>query len=60
MNTSSTIIFCSRFKFENNFVNQEFLPDKVKGTKFYEPKDNVKEKSIRDFLKFRWKDKYDY
>ena len=46
--------------YKNNFVNQEFLPDKVKGTKFYEPKDNVKEKSIRDFLKFRWKDKYDY
>ena len=46
--------------YENNFVNQEFLPDKVKGTKFYEPKDNAKEKSIRDFLRFRWKDKYDY
>jgi len=48
------------YNYKNNFVDQEFLPDEIKGTKLYEPNDNAKEKSIRDFLKYRWKDKYDY
>ena len=46
--------------FKNQFVNQEFLPDEISGSKFYEPGENPKEKTIRDFLKIRWKDKYDY
>ena len=46
--------------FKNQFVDQEFLPDEISGTKFYEPGENPKEKTIRDFLKIRWKDKYDY
>jgi putative ATPase len=46
--------------FKNQFVDQEFLPDEISGTKFYEPGENPKEKNIRDFLKIRWKDKYDY
>ena len=46
--------------FENNFVHQEFLPDLIKGTPFYHPGGNPKEKTIRDFLKMRWKDKYNY
>ena len=46
--------------FKNQFTNQEFLPDEISGLKFYEPGRNPKENSIRDFLKLRWKDKYDY
>lgn len=46
--------------FKNQFVDQEFLPDEISSTKFYEPGENPKEKNIRDFLKIRWKDKYDY
>ena len=46
--------------FKKQFVDQEFLPDEISGTKFYEPGENPKEKNIRDFLKIRWKDKYDY
>ena len=46
--------------FKNQFVDQEFLPDEISGTKFFEPGENPKEKNIRDFLKIRWKDKYDY
>ena len=46
--------------FGHQFAEQEFLPDEITGTKFYEPGENSKEKNIRDFLKFRWKDKYDY
>ena len=46
--------------FKDQFAKQEFLPDEISGTKFYEPGENPKEKTIREFLKFRWKDKYDY
>jgi putative ATPase len=46
--------------FKNQFVLQEFLPDEISGTKFYEPGENPRENNIRDFLKNRWKSKYDY
>jgi len=45
---------------ENNFVEQEFLPDKISGTKFYEPGNNIREKEDRKKLKNRWKSKYGY
>ena len=46
--------------FNNNFVSLEFLPEKIAGTKFYEPGDNIREEEIRKFLKVRWKEKYNY
>ena len=46
--------------FDNNFVSLEFLPEKIIGTKFYEPGDNTREEEIRKFLKVRWKEKYNY
>lgn len=46
--------------FQNQFTNQEYLPDEITGTKLYEPGKNKKEDSIRDFLKMRWKNKYNY
>jgi len=46
--------------YEGNFKAQEYLPDEVKGTKLYEPGNNPKEASFRDFLKDKWKDKYEY
>ena len=45
---------------EGSFVNLEFLPEKISGMKFYEPGNNAKENQLRDWLKARWKDKYDY
>jgi len=45
--------------FENNFVVEEFLPDELKGTTFYEPGENQREKVLKDFIKSRWKDKYE-
>lgn len=45
---------------EGNFVNLEFLPDKIKGTAFYEPGDNPQEDKIRNSMKTKWKDKYGY
>lgn len=46
--------------FEKNFVEQEYLPDTLSGTKFYEPGENVREEEIRKFLRNRWKNKYGY
>jgi len=46
--------------YEGAFENQEYLPDEIKGTKFYEPGNNLKEASFRKFLKDLWKDKYNY
>ncbi|RXR34723.1 replication-associated recombination protein A [Flavobacterium piscinae] len=46
--------------FENNFVEQEFLPNEIQNTSFYEPGNNAREKELRNFLKNRWKDKYGY
>ncbi len=43
-----------------NFVDQEFLPDELSKVKFYEPADNQKEKSVRDFLRSKWKGRYNY
>ncbi|PKD16494.1 AAA family ATPase [Salegentibacter salinarum] len=45
---------------ENNFVEAEFLPDEIKNTKFYDPGNNPRENAQREFLKKRWKSKYDY
>lgn len=46
--------------YNNNFANQEFLPDDISGTKFYDPGQNSRENSTREFLKNRWRDKYGY
>ena len=46
--------------YKNQFIEQEFLPEEIKGTTLYQPGDNQKEKSIRDFLKSRWNKKYGY
>lgn len=46
--------------YANQFIEQEFLPEEIKGTTLYQPGDNQKEKSIRDFLKSRWNKKYGY
>ena len=45
---------------EDNFINQEFLPEEISNTKLYEPGFNARENSFREFLKKRWKDKYRY
>lgn len=46
--------------YENNFVDLEYLPEKIKGTKLFEPGKNNREDEMRRFLKNRWKDKYNY
>ena len=46
--------------YQNNFAVQEFLPDEIKNTPFYNPGNNQREAQTREFLKNRWKDKYNY
>ena len=45
--------------FDQNFTNQEFLPTEIAGKTFYNPGDNARENSIRQFLKNLWS-KYGY
>ena len=46
--------------YDNNFADQEFLPDEIKNTAFYVPGNNSRENATKDFLKNRWKNKYGY
>lgn len=46
--------------YDSNFVEQEFLPEGLSGTAFYEPGKNPREEELRRFLKGRWKEKYGY
>ena len=40
--------------------NQEFLPEEISGTSFYNPLNNTKENSFKEGLKNLWKNKYNY
>ena len=46
--------------YEQNFIAQEYLPDAIKGKKFYEPGNNAREEELRKRLKTLWKNKYGY
>jgi putative ATPase len=43
---------------EGNFVNQEFLPEKISGTAFYNPGNNKRESALREWLRSLWGNKY--
>jgi putative ATPase len=47
-------------EFEGNFAKQNFLPDDLKGQKFYEPGNNMRENEIRRNLQKWWEDWYGY
>ena len=46
--------------YEGNFVEQEFLPEEISGTKFYQPQNNPREREMQNSLRNKWKDKYGY
>ncbi len=46
--------------YENNFAEQEFLPDQLSGTRLYTPQNNRKEQEFRKRLAQLWKNKYGY
>lgn len=45
---------------QGNFVDMEFLPEKISGNKLYDPGNNPREEELRRRLKSFWKDKYGY
>ncbi len=45
--------------YKGNFIDQEFLPKEISGTKLYEPGDNKRETEERRLLKQKW-NKYKY
>lgn len=46
--------------FKDNFSAQEYLPEKIAGTTFFEPGKNTREEELRKFLKGLWQEKYKY
>jgi len=46
--------------YEGNFVDQEFLPESLAGSKLYNPQKNSKEREISIRLEHLWGSKYNY
>nr|WP_317235250.1 hypothetical protein [Niabella ginsengisoli] len=46
--------------YDNNFSEQEYLPETLSGTAFYDPGNNARENELRNYLKKLWKEKYGY
>lgn len=46
--------------YAGNFAEQEFLPNEIAGTVFYDPGRNPREEELRKFLRSNWKEKYGY
>lgn len=46
--------------YENDFVEDNYLPDELLGTQFYLPTENGQEKNLKERLKFLWKRKKKY
>jgi putative ATPase len=45
---------------EGNFVNQEFFPEEISGTKLFDPSNNTRENEMRKNLRATWKETYGY
>lgn len=45
---------------DGNFVDMEFLPENISGTKFFEPGNNPRENKEKEILRKKWKDRYKY
>jgi len=46
--------------FTGNFTAMEFMPEALRGMRFYDPGDNPREAEFRKFLRTLWGDKYGY
>ena len=46
--------------FEENFTEQEYLPEGLKGNMIYSPRKNKREEEIRNRLRMLWKGRYGY
>ncbi|MCK9327670.1 MAG: replication-associated recombination protein A [Bacteroidales bacterium] len=43
-----------------HFLEEEYLPDQISGTKFWEPDENIKERDLREKMRKLWSDRYTY
>lgn len=46
--------------YPGNFVAQEFLPEEISNTSLYVPGNNPREEGLRNYLKSKWKNKYNF
>jgi putative ATPase len=46
--------------FDGNFVDLDFLPEAIRGTKIYDPGNNAREAEAKEKLKKLWGDRYKY
>lgn len=46
--------------FDQHFAGQEYLPEEIKGTAFYEPGLTAREAELKKYLSSLWKGKYGY
>jgi len=44
--------------YENNFVEQEFMPEKLKGRSIWKPQNNATESKLKEFLHRLWKNRF--
>jgi putative ATPase len=42
-------------EFQNHFIEENYLPEELKGRQYYFPTENGQEKKIKDWLKYLWK-----
>ncbi len=47
-------------QFDENFINQEYLPEALSGTAFFAPGNNSRENEMRERLRKLWQIKYNY
>lgn len=46
--------------FDYHFILEDYLPEEMKDVQFYKPTENGQEKSLKERLKFLWKDRKKY
>ncbi len=46
--------------FENNFIEQDYLPEEIKNKSIYKSGNNAQENKSKELLIKRWKDKYEF
>ncbi len=46
--------------FDNQFVDLEYLPEEIRGSRFFQPGSNPNEDKMQQFLHQRWEEKYKY
>ena len=44
--------------YENNFVEQQFLPDKIKKERIWKVQENTAEKKLGEWLRHLWKGRF--